>query len=143
MGNSHNLQRFVEAQNTIFEQVVSELRAGHKRGHWMWFIFPQLKGLGRSPTAMEFGIASREEAEEFLKHSVLGPRLVECTELVNAVNDRSIDAILGYPDDLKFRSSMTLFTAIAPEEPNFRTALEKYFDGQRDELTIELLRRQA
>src|SRR5258708_1620085 len=103
-----DLQRFVNAQNPVYEQVCVELRAGRKEGHWMWFIFPQLRGLGHSAMATAFGIVSREEAVAYLDHAVLGPRLRECTRLVNLVESRTIGQILGYPDDLKFRSSMSL-----------------------------------
>src|ERR1700748_1968409 len=105
------LKRFVDAQDAVYPRVVIELRAGHKQSHWMWFIFPQLRGLGSSPMAERYGIGSREEAEAYISHPVLGPRLRECTEIVNAVQDASIEQILGYPDNLKFRSSMTLFSA--------------------------------
>jgi uncharacterized protein (DUF1810 family) len=135
----HNLQRFVDAQKSDYEQVCAELRAGHKRTHWIWFIFPQMRGLGRSETASYYGIASRAEAEAYLAHPVLGPRLRECTRLVNLVEGRSIDQIFGYPDNLKFRSSMTLFAATASENQIFKDALEKYFAGQPDPRTIELL----
>ena len=138
--DSHNLQRFVEAQESIFEGVCLELQAGHKEGHWMWFIFPQLKGLGRSQMAEEYGIASRAEAEAYLRHPTLGPRLFECTQLVNAVSHRSIDNILGYPDNLKFRSCMTLFSLVSPKDGIFQQALEKYFGGQLDERTVQLLK---
>ena len=137
--DSHNLQRFVDAQNPDYEQVCSELRAGHKRTHWIWFIFPQLKGLGRSETASYYGIASRQEAEAYLAHPILGPRLRECTRLVNAVEGRSIDQIFGYPDNLKFRSSMTLFASTATENQIFEDALQKYFAGEPDQRTVELL----
>src|SRR5271167_4165733 len=103
--DSYDLQRFVDAQNPVFEQVCSELRDGRKQGHWMWFVFPQIKGLGYSQLARKFAISSREEAEAYLKHPVLGPRLRECTQLVILVDGRSINEILGYPDDIKFRSS--------------------------------------
>jgi uncharacterized protein (DUF1810 family) len=135
----HNLQRFVDAQKPDYEQVCAELRAGHKRTHWIWFIFPQMKGLGRSETASYYGIASRPEAEAYLAHPVLGPRLRECTRLVNLVEGRSIDQIFGYPDNLKFRSSMTLFAATAADNQIFEDALEKYFAGEPDPRTIELL----
>ena len=138
--DTHNLQRFVEAQDRVFEQVRAELRAGRKQGHWMWFIFPQVKGLGHSPTAIEYGIGSRSEAEAYLKHPILGPRLEECTELVNKVSGSSIDEILGYPDNLKFRSSMTLFSLVSPDSKAFEQALGKYFGGQADQRTVELLK---
>jgi uncharacterized protein (DUF1810 family) len=134
-----NLARFVSAQNPIYEQVCAELRTGRKAGHWMWFIFPQLRGLGRSAMAAEFGIASRLEAEAYLQHPVLGPRLRECTRLVNLVEGRSINEILGYPDDLKFHSSMTLFARVAPDGRVFKDALEKYFRGEADPVTVELV----
>jgi uncharacterized protein (DUF1810 family) len=134
-----DLQRFVNAQDPVYETVCSELRAGQKRSHWMWFIFPQLRGLGHSAMAEAFGIASREEAAAYLDHPVLGPRLLECTRLVNLVKGRSISQILGYPDDLKFRSSMTLFASVAPDDQVFKDALEKYFDGEPDPLTLEKL----
>jgi uncharacterized protein (DUF1810 family) len=139
-----NLQRFVDAQNPVFEEVRRELQEGRKRSHWMWFIFPQLKGLGSSQTAVYFGIASRTEAEMYLQHSILGPRLHECTRLVNHVDGRSIEEIFGYADDLKFRSSMTLFAAAQPENPDpehrvFQEALDKYFAGAPEPQTIERL----
>jgi uncharacterized protein (DUF1810 family) len=135
----HNLKRFVDAQQSVYGQVCDELRAGSKRSHWMWFIFPQMKGLGHSGMADYYGIASRQEAEAYLAHPVLGARLIECTRLVNQVQGRSIDQILGYPDDLKFRSSMTLFASAASENQGFSSALQKYFDGQPDPLTLKLL----
>ena len=137
--DSYNLQRFVEAQDPVFEQVRLELHSGRKQGHWMWFIFPQMQGLGQSELARKFGISSRGEAEAYLNHPLLGDRLKECAKLVNAVEGRSIDAILGYPDDLKFRSSMTLFHLVAPDEEIFEAALEKYFNGESDRNTVDLL----
>ncbi len=139
MNDRYDLQRFVDAQDPVFEQARSELRAGRKEGHWMWFIFPQLKGLGHSQLASKYGIASREEAEAYLKHPILGPRIRECSQLVNAVEERSIDEILGYPDNLKFRSSITLFVLVTMDNDVFKQALKKYFDGQFDERTVELL----
>ena len=135
----YDLQRFIQAQDPIYDDVRAELRDGRKESHWMWFIFPQLRGLGHGQMAHKFGIASREEAEAYLKHPVLGPRLRECSRLVNLVEGRSIDQILGYPDDLKFKSSMSLFASIAPEEHVFREALQKYFGGELDPLTLERL----
>ena len=135
----YNLKRFVDAQRAEFEQVCAELLAGHKRSHWIWFIFPQMKGLGHSETANYYGIASRQEAEAYLAHPVLGPRLRECTRLVNAIESRPIDQILGYPDDLKFRSSMTLFAFTASDNQIFRDALQKYFAGKPDQRTLDLL----
>ena len=135
----YNLQRFVDAQAPIYERVCSELRAGRKTSHWMWFVFPQLRGLGHSQMATTYGIGSRAEAEAYLKHPVLGSRLKECAQLANSVKGRSVEEIFGYPDDLKFRSSMTLFASVASEEPIFKDALEKHFDGEPDPRTVELL----
>ena len=139
MNDPYDLERFVDAQNPVYEQVCAELRAGQKQGHWMWFIFPQLRALGRSQMATAFGISSRQEAEAYLTHPILGPRLHECTRLVNLVEGRSISQILGYPDDLKFRSSMSLFASVAPENQIFMDALKKYFEGELDPLTIQRL----
>lgn len=136
MKDSYNLQRFVDAQASVYEVVRSELKAGRKQSHWIWFIFPQLKGLGFSSTAQFYGIGSRGEAEAYLAHPVLGARLRECTALVNAVNGRSIDQILGYPDDMKFRSSVTLFSAVTEENQVFEEALRKYFGGVPDPATV-------
>ena len=131
-------QRFVDAQRGVYPQVRAELAAGCKRSHWMWFVFPQLKGLGRSATAQHYGIASLAEAQAYWAHPLLGPRLRECTDLVLAVDGRSAHEIFGPPDDLKFRSCMTLF-AQATGERLFTRALEKYFRGEADPRTIELL----
>ncbi len=135
----YNLQRFVDAQNPVFEQVCKELQQGQKRSHWMWFIFPQLKGLGSSHMAAHFAISCREEAEMYLKHPLLGPRLRECARLVNLMEGRSIQQIFGYPDDLKFRSSMTLFAEVTSENKVFKDSLQKYFAGEHDPLTIARL----
>jgi len=140
MHNPYHLERFVEAQGEVFVEALAELRAGHKRGHWMWFIFPQMKGLGRSDMAQYYGIGSLEEASAYLRHPVLGPQLRECTELVNRVEGRTAHEIFGFPDDMKFRSSMTLFARAAEDDTVFRAALEKYFRGEPDPLTLELLR---
>ncbi len=123
------LAEFVAAQKGVYGDVVRELTAGRKRTHWIWFIFPQMAGLGFSLMARKFGIESKEEAIGYLKHGVLGPRLLECTQLMLAVPGRDIEAIMGYPDNLKFRSSMTLFAAVAPEEGLFAEALEKFLMG--------------
>jgi len=139
MNDPHDLERFVDAQNPVYEQVLAELRNGQKEGHWMWFIFPQLRGLGYSHMATAFGIASRQEAEAYLAHQILGRRLRECTDLVNLVEGRSINQLFGYPDDLKFRSSMTLFAGITLDNHVFKDALQKYFAGQPDHLTSERL----
>jgi len=134
-----NLDRFLTAQDPIYTQVRAELAAGAKRAHWMWFIFPQIAGLGVSPTARFYAIASRAEAAAYLAHSILGHRLLECTSLVNAVSGKSARAIFGAPDDLKFRSSMTLFAHTAPDQPAFREAFEKYFQGAPDQATLDRL----
>lgn len=139
MSNSFDLQRFVDAQGTVYSQVCAELRAGEKRSHWMWFIFPQIRGLGHSSMAIRFGIVSMEEARAYLLHPVLGSRLKECAGLVNAIEGRSIEQIFGYPDDLKFRSSMTLFAEADEDNQIFRDALLKYFHGERDQATLQLL----
>ena len=130
---------FIRAQNPVFGQVLAELRAGEKRSHWMWFIFPQLKGLGRSPTALRYGLDDVAMAQDYLKHEVLGPRLLECTRAVLGVSGRSAHQIFGSPDDLKFRSSMTLFGRADPEQPAFADALAQYYDGIEDFRTLELL----
>jgi uncharacterized protein (DUF1810 family) len=131
-----DLQRFLDAQAPIYPQVVRELRAGHKRSHWIWFVFPQLAGLGSSAMAQRYAITSLAEARAYLGHPVLRARLLECVALVNAVTGRSITEILGPPDDLKFRSSMTLFHAAEPGLAIFQEALDKYFAGAGDPLTI-------
>jgi len=120
-------------------QVLAQLEAGHKQSHWMWFIFPQVAGLGHSVMAQRYALADLDEARAYLAHPVLGPRLKHCTELVLAVEGKSAHEIFGHPDDLKFRSSMTLFAAAAPEEKIFHDALEKYFHGQGDALTLNKL----
>jgi uncharacterized protein (DUF1810 family) len=135
-----DLTRFVVAQAPVYPSVVEELRDGRKRGHWMWFVFPQLRGLGGSPTAVHYGISSLQEARAYLGHEVLGSRLRECTQLVNQVNGRSIDEIFGSPDDLKLRSSMTLFALATDEREDFTTLLQKYYRGEQDELTLAKLR---
>jgi len=135
----HNLQRFVLAQEQVIIRVLSELNNGAKVGHWMWFIFPQIKGLGRSPISVEYAISSRQEAEAYLRHSVLGPRLKECTRLVLLVENRSALEIFGSPDDVKFRSSMTLFAQVSPDDALFERALQRYFGGVPDRLTLDRL----
>ena len=139
MADPFNLQRFVDAQAGVYEAALAELAAGRKRTHWMWFVFPQLVGLGSSPMAQAYAISGLEEARAYLAHPVLGPRLLACTNAVNAVEGRSAHEIFGSPDDLKFRSSMTLFARAAPEEPAFRAALGKYFDGAEDPRTTARL----
>lgn len=135
----YNLQRFVEAQAPIYDQARAELRQGSKRSHWMWFIFPQISGLGSSPTAIVYAIASKDEAAAYLNHPTLGPRLRECTQLVNQVEGRSVDQIFGSPDDLKFRSSITLFAQVTSDSQIFLDALQKYFHGKFDSATINQL----
>jgi uncharacterized protein (DUF1810 family) len=141
MEDRYDLQRFIQAQDPIYQQVCSELRAGRKRSHWMWFIFPQISGLGRSDMAQRFAISSLEEAIAYLNDPVLGARLEECTRLVNAVGGSSVERIFGYPDDMKFHSSMTLFYRAAPANDAFSEALKKYFNGQLDAPTLQQLAR--
>lgn len=133
------LPRFVEAQDLIFETACNELALGEKTSHWMWFIFPQLKGLGKSPIARHYALASAAEALAYWQHPVLSQRLKECTQLVLAQPNISALDIFGTPDDLKFKSCMTLFAKIAPEEPLFQQALVKFFGGKFDEATLKLL----
>ena len=134
------LNRFLDAQATTYTQAHDELAAGQKRSHWMWFIFPQIRGLGSSPTAQHFAISSLAEARAYLAHPTLGPRLRECTALVNAVPNRSVGQIFGYPDDLKFHSSVTLFAEASGEDNAvFTAALAKYFDGKPDGATLARL----
>jgi len=141
MDDRFHLQRFVEAQQPVYAAVLSELRAGRKRSHWMWFIFPQVSGLGHSATAQTFAVSSLAETVAYLAHPILGPRLRECAALVAGIDGRSIGDIFGYPDDLKFHSSMTLFAEAAPREPIFATCLQKCFGGQRDPRTLAILSR--
>ena len=136
-----DLSRFVEAQRPLMDGVRAELRAGHKRTHWMWFVFPQLRGLGHSQMAWHFGIASRDEAAAFLAHPVLGPRLRDCVEAVLAVRGRTAHEIFGSPDDLKLCSCLTLFAEVAGGNSVFDRALRQYFGGQPDHATLELLSR--
>jgi uncharacterized protein (DUF1810 family) len=136
LNDPYNLQRFVEAQNPVFEQVCSELRAGRKAGHWMWFVFPQIKGLGSSETSRRFAIASRAEAEAYLEHPILGARIRECTRLVTLVHGRSAVEIFGQTDELKLRSSLTLFSAVTSDNKVFVDALQKYFGGELDDRTL-------
>ena len=139
---SDPLQRFIDAQAPVWAAVRTELEAGRKRTHWMWFVFPQLAALGHSPTAKHFGLESLEEAKAYLAHPVLGPRLKAATRLVNSVEGRSAFDIFGSPDDLKLRSSMTLFARAAGDDGGeFREALQRYYQGVEDPLTIGLLAR--
>jgi uncharacterized protein (DUF1810 family) len=138
-GERYNLQRFLDAQREMFEQVLAELRLGRKQSHWIWYIFPQIKGLGSSPMAQRYAISSLDEAQAYFAHSVLGNRLLECTQLVTAARAESIDDVLGYPDNLKFHSSMTLFAHAAGHHEVFEGALRKYFRSEYDHLTMERL----
>jgi uncharacterized protein (DUF1810 family) len=141
MEDPYNLQRFVDAQDPVIDRVRAELRDGRKRSHWIWFVFPQIAGLGHSAMARHYAISSKEEAAAYLAHPVLGPRLRECTALVNAVAGRSVEAIFGFPDDMKFHSSLTLFAEAASDNRVFVDALDKYFDGRPDPSTLEKLQR--
>jgi len=134
-----SLDRFVQAQAPVIERAMAELRAGRKTSHWMWFVFPQIQGFGHSPMAQHFAIASRAEAEAYLLHPILGWRLRECTRLVNEVAGRSIEEIFGYPDYLKFRSSVTLFAHASADNQVFVDALRKYFGGEYDPATLDKL----
>jgi uncharacterized protein (DUF1810 family) len=134
----YRLQRYIDAQRPVYDQALAELQAGRKRSHWMWFIFPQLAGLGHSDMARRYAISSLDEASAYLRHPVLGDRLRACTRAVNTVEGRSVEEIFGYPDHMKFRSSMTLFSATG-EDPVFQQALDTYFEGKADPLTLERL----
>ena len=137
--NPFNLERFILAQERVYFHVLSELGAGEKMSHWMWFIFPQIRGLGRSPVSVEYAISSRDEARAYLQHPILGPRLKECTGLVLRVEGRSAFEIFDEPDDMKFRSCMTLFAQVSEDDDIFQRALDKYFDGVPDRLTLDRL----
>ncbi len=137
--DAYDLERFVLAQEPVYERVWAELRVGRKRSHWIWFIFPQIAGLGVSEISQHYAIASLAEAKAYLQHPVLGPRLRECTQLVVNVEGKPLDEILGYPDDMKFRSSMTLFARATDDNAIFAAALQKYFGGEPDPLTLERL----
>ncbi len=136
MNDQYNLQRFVTAQQTVFDTVREELTAGRKRSHWMWFIFPQIQGLGHSEMASRYAISSLDEAKSYLAHPLLGTRLLECSRLVEAVDGRSIEDIFGYPDYMKFQSSMTLFANAANGNQVFNDCLKKYFEGEPDLATL-------
>jgi uncharacterized protein (DUF1810 family) len=135
----HDLNRFVRAQEGIYGQALAEIRSGQKRSHWIWYVFPQYEGLGTSSTTRFFSIKSLAEAEAYLRHPILGPRLLECAQAVMRVEGRSALQIFGSPDDLKLRSCATLFACVAPAEPVFQQVLDKYFQGGRDGKTLELL----
>ena len=134
-----DLSRFIDAQDHVLPQVRRELTEGRKRSHWMWYVFPQIAGLGHSAMSQRYAIASLVEARDYLADPVLGPRLTELTALVNQVQGRSVHEIFGSPDDAKFHSCMTLFHRAAPEEPSFRLALTRYFDDALDARTLERL----
>jgi uncharacterized protein (DUF1810 family) len=140
MADTFDLQRFVAAQARNYADALAELRRGRKTSHWMWYVFPQIAGLGSSAMAQAYAIGSLDEARAYLAHPVLGPRLRECVAAVQAVEGRSAHAIFGSPDDMKLRSSLTLFAAAAPQEPLFRDALAKYFAAAPDPRTLEKLR---
>ena len=142
MDDPFNLQRFVDAQFPVYKSVLSELRQGKKRSHWMWFTFPQMEGLGSSPMAKMFAIKDAEEAKAYLNHPVLGPRLIECTKCVTSHFDLKVEEIFGFPDYLKFWSCMTLFNSVS-EERSFKRALTIFYKGELDPKTAELLARPA
>ena len=142
MTDDYNLQRFLDAQDHVYGAVLDELRAGRKSSHWMWFIFPQVTGLGYSGAAQKFAMTSLEEAKAYLQHPVLGQRLRECTQFVLNVDGRSAEQIFGYPDNLKLRSCLTLFMTATTDNKVFKDALLKYFDGKPDTLTLDLLAHQ-
>lgn len=141
MDDPYNLQRFIIAQQPVIENVLAELQAGRKQSHWMWFIFPQVKGLGHSDMARKFAISSLEEAAAYLQHPILGKRLRECSRLVAAIEGRTIEQIFGYPDDMKFQSSMTLFSEATEDNEIFLQCLRKYFAGKIDSHTFAQLGR--
>ncbi|MBS1823005.1 MAG: DUF1810 domain-containing protein [Acidobacteria bacterium] len=135
--DKYGLERFVKAQQGVYEQACAELRAGRKRSHWMWFIFPQIRGLGASEMSVRFAISSLDEARAYLAHEVLGPRLREAAGTVAALEGKTVEEIFGYPDDLKFHSSMTLFAQVAESGSVFETVLDTYFSGEMDTETLK------
>ena len=137
----HDLGRFLRSQEDCYDAALSELKAGRKQAHWMWYVFPQFDGLGFSPTSKQYSIKSIEEAEAYLQHPTLGHRLIECTEVLLGLDGRSAHDIFGSPDDSKLRSCATLFALVSPSESVFERLLEKYFHGQRDDRTLHLVRR--
>ena len=138
-GDPYDLKRFISAQEGIYDRVLDELRGGLKRTHWMWYIFPQIDGLGHSPTTRHYAVKSVEEARRYLRHPVLGTRLVESAEAVLAVQGCSVSDIFGYPDDMKLQSSMTLFALVAEPRSVFERVLEKYYQGKRDARTLQIV----
>lgn len=141
MNDPFKLSRFVDAQRPVYSQVLEELRAGRKTSHWMWFVFPQVRGLGRSEMAEHYALSNEAEARAYLEHRLLGPRLKECVQALLRHDDRSALEILGSPDDLKLRSCLTVFVAVAPEAPVFQQALDRFYSGQADGRTLALLQR--
>lgn len=139
MNKDFDLTRFVQAQDPVYAHVLAELRAGHKRSHWMWYVFPQIAGLGTSATAQRYAIASDDEAAAYLAHPVLGARLRECAGIVAALDGDSADAVFGHVDGMKFHSSMTLFADVAPDEAVFQACIDKYFEGEPDAATLARL----
>jgi uncharacterized protein (DUF1810 family) len=143
MGDAFDLQRFVDAQAPVFETALRELRAGRKQTHWMWFVFPQIEGLGGSPMAVRYALSGVEEAQAYLAHPLLGPRYRACVTAVNLTEGRRANDIFGSPDDLKFRSSLTLFLQAEPGQPAFQRALNTYFGGEADSRTLDILAARA
>ncbi|MFI8739347.1 DUF1810 domain-containing protein [Stutzerimonas zhaodongensis] len=141
MSDPHDLQRFVDAQQSIYDRALAELNAGHKQSHWMWFIFPQIAGLGHSDMARRYAIKDADEAAAYLEHPLLGPRLEQCAQALLAHAERPARQILGSPDDMKLRSSMTLFAAVAPERPTFQAVLDAFFAADPDPATLSRLDR--
>jgi uncharacterized protein (DUF1810 family) len=139
MQDSHNLQRFVDAQAPVFDRVLAELRQGQKQSHWMWFVFPQISGLGRSETARHFALSGLDEARAYLQHPLLGPRLEQCAQIIAPQTHRSARQLFGTPDDLKLHSSMTLFAVAAPDKPVFEAVLAAFFNAERDSATLKQL----
>ncbi len=140
LNNPFNLSRFISAQEEVYDRVLAELRNGKKRSHWMWYIFPQLDGLAHSTTSKYYSIKSREEAIAYLNHPVLGARIIECANTILAIEGKTVSEIFGYPDDRKLKSSMTLFSDVTTDSV-FAHVLDKYFQGERDEKTLLLLKK--
>jgi uncharacterized protein (DUF1810 family) len=141
VADPYDLTRFVQAQERDYERAIAEIRSGRKRSHWMWYIFPQFDGLGFSPTSQHYAIKSIAEAEAYLRHPVLGPRLLECVRATLGLGGRSASEVFGSPDDMKLRSCATLFASVSPPGSVFERMLDKYFGSERDEQTLWLLRR--
>lgn len=139
MSEPFDLERFVTAQNSVYDAVLTELRSGCKRSHWMWFVFPQLAALGRSATAQRYGISGLAEGRAYLAHPVLGRRLRECSRLVAAIDGRSAEEVFGFPDNLKLRSSMTLFAHCGEDRADFDAVLQKFYGGEEDPATVDLI----